>query len=163
MNIVDEIREKQKQLIIMVNSTFEEIIQEIEKQKMVEKVENTEYEISYPITNTTGFKGRKPIAVKFENHRVITPTWRVVIETILKEVIKDKEMESRVLNLRDVLLGRVRKRISGTSDGMRKPLELKKDLFIETHYDTETLMNLLLQILNEISYDYKNISIIIKN
>ena len=46
---------------------------------------------------------------------------------------------------------------------MRNSVEICEGLYIETHYDTVMLMNLLLQILNEIGYDYSKINIIIKN
>ena len=65
--------------------------------------------------------------------------------------------------LRDKLLGRVRKRLSKTDEDMRSPLKINDNLFIETHYDTETLIKLLLEILEEISYDYNDIQVVIKN
>ena len=46
---------------------------------------------------------------------------------------------------------------------MRSPLKLCDELYIETHYDTETLMKLLLEILDSISYDYNDIKVVIKN
>ena len=163
MNIVNDIREKQNQLIVMVNTIFDEIIKEVENLSIGEGSCNIEYESLYPITNTTGFKGKKPIAVIFNGKRIITPTWKVVVEIILNEILKDSIMKNRILDLRDRLLGRKRKRLSAQPQGMHTPLKLDKDLYIETHYDTETLMNLLLQILNEIYYDYSNIKIVIKN
>lgn len=163
MNIVNEIREKQNQLIVMINTTFDEIIKQVETIKTQGFDYEAEYESIYPLTNTTGFKGKKPIAVKLGDNRIITPTWKKVVETILKEVLKDEKMKQEVFKLSDRLLGRVRKRVSTDSEGMRSPLEISKGLYIETHYDTETLINLLIQILNEISYDYNNIRIIIKN
>lgn len=163
MNIIQDIREKQNQLIVMINATFEEIVKEVEQIKAGEKEYEEVYESVYPITNTTGFKGKKPIAVKFGEERIIASTWKMVMETILKEVLKDSNMKNRIMSLRDKLLGRVRKRISATSDDMRSPIELCEGLYIETHYDAETLMNLLIQVLNEIKYDYNHINIVIKN
>lgn len=162
-SVITDIREKQNQLIAMINTTFDEIVKEVENLTSEEEKYETAYESVYPLTNTTGFKGKKPIAVKFGNERKITPTWKTVVEVILKEVLKNKEMKDRMFNLSDKLLGRVRKRVSISSKEMRSPLEVCEGLYVETHYDTETLMNLLLQILNEISYDYNNIHIIIKN
>ena len=46
---------------------------------------------------------------------------------------------------------------------MKSPLKISENIYIETHYDTESLMKLLIQVLNEISYDYNNIKIVIKN
>ncbi len=163
MSIVQDIREKQNQLIVMINTTFDEIVHEVEQLQNEDNDQTMEYEKIYPLTNTTGFKGKKPIAVKIREERIITPTWKAVVETILQEVIKDEIMKEKIMLLRDRLLGRVRKRISKESAGMRSPIEVCQELYIETHYDTETLMNLLLQILKEIKYNYNHIHIVIKN
>lgn len=163
MNIINEIREKQNELIVMINSVFDEMVKKVEQLNLEENSAQTEYETIYPLTNTTGFKGKKPIAVIINNKRTTTPTWKKVVEHILKEIIKDEAKKEKMLSLRDVLLGRVRTRVSERKDDMRSPLEVCNGLYIETHYDTETLMNLLLEILNSISYDYSNIRVIIKN
>ena len=163
MDLVKYIREKQNEVITMVNSTFDEIIREVEKTKTEKREYEKEYESIYPITNITGFKGKKPIAVLYGNERIITSTWKSVVKTILQEVIKDSNMKCKLEALSDKLLGRVRRRLSKDSESMRSPVEICDGLYIETHYDTEMLMSLLLQILNEINYDYNNINIIIKN
>ena len=162
MNLINEIRENQNQLILMINTTFDELVKKVEKMQRGEENDEMEYEITYPITNTSVFKGKKPIAVKIQNKRVITPTWKKVVETILKEVLEDEQMKNKIFGLRDVLLGRVRTRVSKKKNQMRSPLKLCDELYIETYYDTETLMNLLLEILDSISYDYNNIKQIIK-
>ena len=163
MNLINEIRENQNQLILMINTTFDELVKKVEKMQRGEENDEMEYEITYPITNTSVFKGKKPIAVKIQNKRVITPTWKKVVENILKEVLEDEQMKNKIFGLRDVLLGRIRTRVSKKKDQMRSPLKLCDELYIETHYDTETLMNLLLEILDSISYDYNNIKVVIKN
>lgn len=163
MNIVKEIREKQNELITMVNSTFDELVRKVEKMSTEENKYEKEYETIYPITNATGFKGKKPIAIIHKGKRKISPTWKIVVKNILEDIIKDETMKNKVMALRDKLLGRVRKRLSKTSDDMRSPLKICDDLFIETHYDTESLIKLLLEILEEISYDYNEIQVVIKN
>jgi len=55
-------------------------------------VEQNEFQVKYPITYA-GFKGTKPIAVIINSNEIITPSWKSVVENILKEVIKDKTME----------------------------------------------------------------------
>lgn len=163
MNLIKEIREKQNELIFMINSTFEDLVKKIEKIEIKESEFESEYETIYPITNTTGLKGKKPIAIIYNGKRQTTPTWKSVVNNILKEVIKDETMKDRILSLRDKLLGRVRKRLSDTDDDMRSPLKIDHNLYIETHYDTETLIRLLLEILEDISYDYNDIQVVIKN
>ena len=163
MNTIKEIREKQNQIITMINSAFDEIVTNIEKQNLNINPYESIYESAYPITNVTGFKGRKPIAVTIDNSRIITPTWKRVVQSILQEVVKDQEMKNKLFALSDKLLGKVRSRLSKNKDIMHAPIEICDGLYIETHYDTETLMRLLVQVLEELSYDYSNIKIIIKN
>lgn len=163
MDLINEIREQQKQIILTINTAFDELVKKVEKININEENVNIEYESEYPITNTTVFKGKKPIAVKMKGKRIITPTWKSVVKVILQEVLKDEQMKKRILDLRDRILGHKRTRISDREGDMRSPLQLCDDLFIETHYDTETLMNLLLQILEGINYNYNDIAIFIKN
>ena len=162
-NIIREIRKKQDELILMINSTFDEIIQEVASLSSEEVVAENEYEVAYPITNTSGFKSKKVIAVILNGERIIAPTWKNVVRIILMDAIKEERNKTKLSNLCDRLLGRTRTRLSSVPDEMRSPLQLADNIYVETHYDTETLMNLLLQILNEISYDYGDIKIVIKN
>jgi len=162
-NIIDEIRKKQDEMIVMVNSTFEEIIRKVLQISTSDICEENEYDAVYPLTNTAGFKGKKVIAVIINGEREIVPTWKIAVQKILEEVLKDREKKLKMYQLCDKLLGRKRTRLSSSPTGMRSPLELREDLYVETHYDTETLMNLLLQILNEISYDYSKVQIVVKN
>ena len=163
MNLINEIRENQNQLILMINTTFDELVKKVERVQSGEENIEMDYEITYPITNTSVFKGKKPIAVKIGNERIITPTWKKVVESILKRVLEDEKMKDKIFALRDVLLGRVRTRVSKRQNQMRSPLKLCDELYIETHYDTETLMKLLLEILDSISYDYNDIKVVLKN
>ncbi len=46
---------------------------------------------------------------------------------------------------------------------MRSPVKIKEALFVETHYDAETLLRILTtRILDEVDYDYSNIQIAVK-
>ena len=96
MNTIKEIREKQNQIITMINAAFDEIVTNIEKQNLNINPYESIYESSYPITNVTGFKGRKPIAVIIDDNRIITPTWKRVVQSILQEVVKDQEMKNKL-------------------------------------------------------------------
>ncbi len=163
MNLVNEIREKQNEIIMIVNTLFDELVNEVSNIKVEQNEKINNFENILPLSNTKVFKGKKPIAVIFGENRIKTPTWKIVIETILKEVLKEENMKEKLYDLSDKLLGRKRTRLSESPEEMRKPLKLDDNLYIETHYDTETLMNLLLQILNDISYNYKDIKVAIRN
>ena len=47
---------------------------------------------------------------------------------------------------------------------MRSPLKIEDNLYVETHYDTETLLKILTtRILDVIGYDYRDITITVRN
>lgn len=161
--IVRKIRKKQEELTTMINTAFDEIIKEVERISDYEVEENNNYDTTYPLTNAAGLKGKKIIAVIINEERYISPTWKNAVKIILDDVIKDNVKKKKLFSLREKILGRKRVILSSKLDDMRSPLELANNLYIETHYDTETLVKLLLQILNQIEYDYSNIKIVIKN
>lgn len=163
MDMIKNIREKQNEIIMIVNTLFDELIKEVSNVQIEQNEKMNDFETILPLSNTKIFKGKKPIAVIFGENRIITPTWKIVVETILKDVLKEENMKEKLYSLSDKVLGRKRTRLSKSSEEMRKPLKLSDNLYLETHYDTETLMNLLLQILNDISYDYNDIKVAIRN
>lgn len=163
MDMIKNIREKQNEIIMIVNTLFDELIKEVSNIQIEQNEKLNDFETILPLSNTKIFKGKKPIAVIFGENRIITPTWKIVVETILKDVLKEENMKEKLYSLSDKVLGRKRTRLSKSSEEMRKPLKLSDNLYLETHYDTETLMNLLLQILNDISYDYNDIKVAIRN
>ena len=47
---------------------------------------------------------------------------------------------------------------------MRSPMLLGENLYLETHYDTETLLNILMiRILRPIGYDFSSILVTVRN
>lgn len=161
-NLIDEIRKKQDEIIMMINAAFDETIKKVANLQLNPNEEKNEFEMIYPVTNVGGFKGKKVIAVIINGKRYVVPTWKVAVTTILQEVMKDENNKNKIYNLCDKLLGRVRNRLSHTNSGMRSAIKLDDNLYIETHYDTETLMRFLLQILSDINYDFSNIKIALK-
>ena len=163
MEIIDEIRKKQDDLIVMINSTFDELVKKVSNLSEGVVVDSYSYETIYPLNNTSGFKGKKVISVIINDKRTIVPTWKVLALEIFKSVLEEDVFSERLYALRDKVLGRKRKRLSASDTDMRSPIKLSNNLYLESHYDTETLMNLVLQILNEIDFDYSNIKVVIKN
>ena len=162
-SLVKDIKSKQEELIVMINSTFEAIIKEVSQLSNNTINDNNDFELIFPLTNASGFKSKKVIAVIINDKRYKAPTWKSVVQLILNDAIKNSLKLKKLYALRDKLLGRKRTRLSMTSDEMRSPLKITENLYIETHYDTESLMKLLIEILDEIAYDYSLVKIVIKN
>ena len=144
----------------------EELIREIDEKigQMLKKLQNENntnhqknhvqtrvYEGVYPLNVGTGiYKGKRPTAVIFPGEvRKECPTWKKVMEEILKDCCKNLERHQ-------VLLG-------SETGKMRSPVKIDEALFVETHYDAETLLRILTtRILDEVGYDYSKIQIAVK-
>jgi hypothetical protein len=157
MDTVTKIRKIQSNLIAYINESFDEILLAVEEYP--NNVENEEYERVYSIMNTSALKGKKSIAVTINGNRIICPTWKRVFYEVLAECNKSLDNHRKLMGLRNKYLGTKRIIISDKPGNMKSPLKIDESLYIETHYDTKSLMDLLLRILNDLKYDYTNIII----
>ena len=90
----------------------------------------------------------------------------MVFKEILQRCNADPEKHVALMNLRGKISGRERVLLSNKPKPgtMRSPLQIDENLYVETHYDTETLLRILTtRILNPVDYDYSKISIAIRN
>lgn len=158
----------------------EELIREIDEKigQMLKKLQNEndtnhqknhvqtrEYESVYPLNVGTGiYKGKRPTAVIFPDEvRKECPTWKKVMEEILKDCCKDLAKHQMLMDLRGKILGRNRVLLGSETGKMRSPVKIDEALFVETHYDAETLLRILTtRILDEVGYDYSKIQIAVK-
>jgi len=127
---------------------------------------NTDYENNgsvYPLSYYSGFfKGMKPTSVIFGGKKVPAYTWRMVVKEVMSRCNADPENHKNLMKLRNNLSGRTRAFLSSSRKSMRNPLEVEKGLYLETHYDTETLLRILLhRVLDSIHYDYSDIYVTI--
>lgn len=166
---VQDLENLREELIMEINTKINHLIeQNINNAEISTPVPVTvpqNYELIYPLNKATGiFKGKRPIAIIFPNSvRKATPTWKSVTEEILKDCCKDSEKRQALLNLRKKILGRDRILLDSEPGQMRSPLEIDETLYLETHYDTETLLRILTtRILDVVGYDYSKINIAIK-
>ena len=122
-------------------------------------------EIVIPIVvHPSYFKGRKPMETQFPNGEVIqTPKWKLVVAAIMQDAIKDKSVQENLYALRGRIMGRSRTILSASPDGMKQPIKVDEDLFLETNYDTETLLYVLTRrVLRPSGYEPTGIRIKIK-
>ena len=166
MDIIQELQNYRTQLIQEINVTFDRIIQSLRtEQNPIEHVaEVREYETIYPLTAATGiFKGKKPSEVRFPDGTCVdVRTWKNVVEAILDKCNNTLIYHSQLQKLCGKVGGRERVFLARTGVGMRSPVKIDEEIYIETHYDTETLLRILTtRILDPIDYDYRGITITI--
>ena len=173
MDVIQEIQAARAQILEEVNEAFDQLQKTLESDGAENfsseggtQAQNGDYESIYPLAIDPGiFKGKKPTGVLFgENGRVDVGTWKKVFQEILQRCDKDPEKHVALMNLRGKISGRERVFLAKEPDGMRSPLRLSENLYVETHYDTETLIRIITKrILDAVGYDYSGISVAIRN
>lgn len=115
-----------------------------------------------PLTaNPSVFKGEKPESILFPDGREIkTPTWKAAVLAIMQDCNADANMHSHLMALRGKVLGRQRAILAASPEKMHAPLEIDKNLYMESYYDTATLLYVLKnRVLNEVGYNYSDIRV----
>ena len=167
MNIIQEIEKARKRILDEVNAEFDMLQNNFLQSENIEFTEQQKspYEIQYPlIAGPKLFKGKKPTGVILNDKRIDVRTWKQVVEVILMDCISNDTYKKALIDNADKVSGKKRILLSCQDTEMRSPLKICKELYIETHYDTETLLNILMtRVLSPIGYDYSNIIITIRN
>lgn len=168
MDTIQELQNFRTQLIQQINVQFDDLIQKIRtEQDTTESVPDIRnYESVYPLTTATAvFKGKKPTGVIFSDQtREDVSTWKRAVKVVLKKCNSDGAKHRKLLELRGKVAGRNRIFLGKSAESMRSPLKIDQDLWVETHYDTETLLRILkVHILEPVGYDYSGITITIRN
>ena len=165
MDAIKEILNARNEAIKKIDTIFDELIRKLENNPPSSALPSSKaYEIIYPIaTNPTVFKGKSPTAVIFDNERVDVRSWKMVIGEIMQRCNADTEKHVDLMNLRGKISGPKRVLLAKDNDKMRSPIKVDENLYIETHYDTETNLRILMtRILDAVSYDYSNIFVAIR-
>lgn len=169
MDAVRELQVLREELIREIDEKIEQVIKNLKDENQAppqkKSVPAKEYESVYPLNVGTGiYKGKRPTGVIFPGGtRRECPTWKKVMEEILKDCCKSPEKHQALMNLRGKILGRNRVLLGSETGKMRSPVKIDEALYAETHYDTETLLRILTtRILDEVDYDYSKIQIAVK-
>lgn len=169
MDVVQELQVLREELIREIDEKIGQVIKQLQSadQASTEKkqVQAKEYESVYPLNVGTGiYKGKRPTGVVFaDGTRRECPTWKKVMEEILKDCCTDQVKHQALMDLRGKILGRNRVLLGSETGKMRSPLKIAEALYVETHYDTETLLRILTtRILDEVGYDYSGIQIAVR-
>ena len=115
-----------------------------------------------PLTaNPSVFKGEKPESILFPDGREVkTPTWKTAVLAIMRDCNADAKMHLQLMELRGKVLGRQRAILAASPEKMHAPLEIDKDLYMESYYDTGTLLYVLKnRVLDEVGYNYFGIHV----
>lgn len=169
MDVIQNLQSLKAGLIQEINEQFEQMIQQLEEERQNQSqsshMPEQAYELLYPLNTAPGiFKGKRPVGIIFaDNNRKDTPTWKKVVEELLKDCCKDTVKHQTLMNLRGKVLGRNRVLLGSEEGSMRSPLKIDEALYLETHYDTETLLRIVTtRILDKVGYNYNDIHIAVR-
>ena len=166
MNAIQEIQ-KVRSMLLKADAVLTKLVEGMENPSVAVEMQpsSERYETVYPITvNPAIFKGTKPTAVMFYDERIDVSKWKKVAEEMMRRCNADSEKHVALMNLRGRISGRERVLLSKSGDDMRSPIKIDENLYIETHYDTETLLRTLMtRILDVVGYDYDGITVAIRN
>lgn len=107
------------------------------------------------------FKGKKPIALVFpDGTEVAVPTWKKAAAAIMRDCNADPRRHESLLYLRGKVSGKLRAILDSTPERMDVPLKIDDGLFLESKYDTESLLTVLTKrVLDVVGYDYHDIMV----
>lgn len=105
------------------------------------------------------FKGKKPLSVIYpDGKQVDTPTWKKAALELLKNCAADDVMHRRLSEISGKVFGRDRVILGTTPEGMDSPIKIDDGIYMETKFDTESLLKVLTgRIFNAVGYDYSGI------
>ncbi len=107
------------------------------------------------------FKGKKPTAVIFPNGREVKATnWRLAVTIVLQDCFNTPELRERLMSIRGKVFGRQRVLLGDTPSDMIAPLEISEGLYLESRFDTESLLYVLTRrVLAPVGYNYNEVLI----
>lgn len=137
------------------------IIEQIKNGESLNESDNC-IERTMPLNSLSAFfKGKKITAVTFSDGREIAVSkWKEAVQIILQDCNSDEAMHNALTDICGKVYGKSRVLFADTPADMVAPIQIDCDMYLETKFDVESLLNVLKnRILDFVGYDYSGISI----
>lgn len=159
-NLIREmIKDSRTRMHQLIDKRFDELLDSIENGKSI----LPETEILSLSSPPFLFKGEKPSAIIMNGNIIPTPTWKLVVTTILRACNNEPTMHNRLMELRGSVSGRSRYILSDCPKDMNVPLKIDDDLYFEGKFDSEYLIKMMTErVLKPIGFDYDKIDIVLR-
>ena len=122
-------------------------------------------EREYPLDAAdTTFKGKKPVSIHFgdgREHQV--KSWKEVAAILLQDCITSPFASSRMYEMAGSYAGRKRIILDRTPEKMDVPIYIAPDLYFEGKFDTQSLIYMLKQIMDQCGYDHSGITLTVRD
>lgn len=104
-------------------------------------------------------RGTKPTLLRYGDDTIPVTSWKRAFAAVLDICNRQEHYHEALLAIRNETLGRSRKVIADSPQGMLSPLKVDDKLYVETNFSTEALLKLLRdRILSRIDFDSRNIT-----
>lgn len=161
MDYIEMVEKVREELLQEVNRRCDALIRNYqeEEQGISSRPENQKRILAWVSPAT--LKGKKPVSLTFASGETIaTPTWKKVVQTILKHCNEQPDMHERLIQLRGKVFGRQRTILGKFPERMDVPIQIDKDLYFEAKFDTEALLTMMeRKVLEPVGYDFSGIRI----
>lgn len=158
---ISKIEEFRQQMHEDIDKKCDSIIERIKNGESLKASDNCCERIMPLNSMSAFFKGKKITAVVFSDGREISVSkWKEAVQIILQDCNSDEIMHNTLTDISGKIYGKSRVLFSNTPVDMIAPIQIDDDMYLETKFDVESLLNVLKnRILDFVGYDYSGISI----
>ena len=159
--IVTLIEKSRTEMLNLINAEYDHL-KAMVLTKETDASEPEQFSIDIPLnSNGSVFKGRKPISVLFEDgEECMASTWKQVVKTLLERCYATPKTRERLNSMCGLISGKSRLLFCRDATAMGSPIKVGDDMYIETKFDAETLMNVVVRrVLIPAGFDVSGIAI----
>ena len=144
MNYEQLIEELREEMLQLVNTKCDALLQMYRSGEMHTDKRDTIRESSLITVSPAELKGKRPLAVQFAPGEWIeTPTWRKVAQKILQTCNEQPDIHERFMEMCGKVAGRWRTILGSSPEEMDVPIKVDEELYFEGKFDTEAMLNML--------------------
>ena len=161
MNYEQLIEELREEMLQLVNTKCDALLQMYRSGEMRTDMKDIIRESSLITVSPAELKGKRPLAVQFAPGEWIeTPTWRKVAQRILQTCNEQPDIHERFMEMCGKVAGRWRTILGSSPEEMDVPIKVDEELYFEGKFDTEAMLNMLeKKVLEPAGVDYSSIKI----
>ena len=140
MNYEQLIEELREEMLQLVNTKCDALLQMYRSGEMHTDKRDTIRESSLITVSPAELKGKRPLAVQFAPGEWIeTPTWRKVAQRILQTCNEQPDIHERFMEMCGKVAGRWRTILGSSPKEMDVPIKVDEELYFEGKFDTEAI------------------------
>ena len=161
MNYEQLIEELREEMLQLVNTKCDALLQMYRSGELRTDMKDTIRESNLITVSPAELKGKKPLAVQFvPGEWMETPTWRKVAQKILQTCNEQPDIHERFMEMCGKVAGRWRTILGSSPEEMDVPIKVDEELYFEGKFDTEAMLNMLeKKVLEPAGVDYSSIKI----